>query len=266
MAIGISKTFPLDLDQISRLAHLYSERPGAKPDEAGEIAGLNRPKVDGLNKLMGYMGLQQRRRLTPLGELVLNNDKYLRDLGTLAIFHYLLCSNEDAEVWHFASNRFIPTNRSFARGEFLKAIDDAGIGRGNTRLRADQALFLNAYTHDEYHALQPLGYLSISERQGEKYQARSVESVPALILSFALYQQRVGGVQTRTISISNLLTLDGQIGKIFLLRRESLMEKLRQLEARGVIGITQVADLDNVTFADIDDPLSLLTRYYQERS
>ena len=53
--------------------------------------------------------------------------------------------------------------------------------------------------------------------------------------------------------------------RIFLLGRELLMEKLKQLEARGVIGITQVADLDNVTFTDIDDPLSLLKKYYQER-
>lgn len=264
MAIGISKTFPLDLDLISRLAQLYSEHPRVKPDEAGHIVGLNRPKVDGLNKLMGYLGLQQRRELTPLGALALSNDEYFRDLGTLAIFHYLLCANKDAEVWYFASNRFIPSHKSFSRAEFLQAVDDAGIGQGNTRLRADQTLFLNAYTSDEYHALQPLGYLKMPERQDEAYQASRVD-VPAMILGFVLYQQRAKGVQTGTISINNLLTLDGQIGKIFLLGRELLMEKLKRLEARGIIGITQVADLDNVTFTDLDDPLSLLARYCQER-
>ena len=178
----------------------------------------------------------------------------------------MLCANQDAEVWYFASNQFIPRNKRFARDEFVQAIDKAGIGRGNTRLRADQSLFLNAYTNEDYHALQSLGYLNGVEGRDDEYQAMAVEKVPALILAFTLYDRRATGVQTQTISINNLLTLDGQIGKIFLLQRESLMEKLKQLEARGVVGITQIADLDNITFTHIDDPLSLLANYYRERS
>lgn len=265
MAIGISKTFPMDLYLISRLLQFYGEQPGVKPDQVGQAVGLNRPKIDGLNKLMGYLGLQHRRRLTSLGEMILEKDKYLRDIGTLCIFHYCLCTNQDAEVWYFASNQFIPRNKQFTRDEFVQAIDKAGIGRGNTRLRADRSLFLNAYTSEEYHALQSLGYLSRIEGRDDKYRVMAVAKVPALILGFALYDRRAAGVQTSTISITNLLTLDGQIGKIFLLHRESLMDKLKQLEARGVLGITQIADLDNITFTRIEEPLSLLTDYYRKR-
>ncbi len=266
MAIGLSKTFPMDLDLISRLLQFYRERPGVKPDQVGQAVGLNRPKIDGLNKLMGYLGLQQRRRLTPLGKLVLENDKYLQDLGTLCIFHYSLCSNNDAEVWYFASNQFVPYHRQFTRDEFVQAIDEEGIGRGNTRLRADLSLFLNAYTTEEYHALQSLEYLTRLEGRDDQYQVTAIEKVPALILGFALYDRRAAGVQTQTISIKNLLILDGQVGKIFLLRREPLLEKLKQLEARGVLGITQVADLDNITFTQVGEPLSLLAEYYRELS
>jgi hypothetical protein len=266
MAIGISKTFPMELDLIARMVQFYGEQPRAKPDNVGQAVGLNRPKIDGLNKLMGYLGLQQRRKLTHLGELILEKDKHLRDIGTLCVFHCLLCSNRDAEVWYFASNQFIPRNKQFTRDEFVQAIDEAGIGRGNTRLKADQSLFLNAYTSGDYHALQNVGYLSKLESTDDKYWATAIERVPALILGFALYNRRAAGVQTRTISINNLLTLDGQIGKIFLLQRGPLTEKLKQLEARGVLGITQVADLDNVTFTQIDNPLSLLADYYRERT
>lgn len=265
MAIGISKTFPMDLDLISRLLQFYGEQPGVKSDQVGQAVGLNRPKIYGLNKLMGYLRLQQRRKLTSLGEVILEKDKHLRDIGTLCVFHYLLCANQDAEVWYFASNQFIPYNKRFTRDEFVQAIDRAEIGRGNTRLRADQSLFLNAYASEDYHALQSLGYLSGVEGRDDKYQAMAVEKVPALILAFALYDRRAIGVQTQTISINNLLILDGQVGKIFLLQRESFMEKLKQLEARGVVGITQVADLDNLTFTHVDDPLSLLADYYRER-
>jgi hypothetical protein len=265
MAIGISKTFPMDLDLISRLLRFYGERPGVKPDEVGRAVGLNRPKIDGLNKLMGYLGLQHRRSLTLLGKLILENDKYLQDLGTLCVFHYLLCSNHDAEVWYYASSQFVPYHKRFTRDEFVRAIDEAGIGRGNTRLRADQSLFLNAYTSEDYQALQSLEYLTRLESRDEQYRAAAIERVPPLVLGFALYDRRMAGVQTQTISINNLLTLDGQVGKVFLFRREPLLGKLRQLEARGLLGITQVADLDNATCTQVDEPISLLADYYRER-
>lgn len=266
MAIGISKTFPLDLDLISRLMQFYGEQPGINPDLVGQAVGLNRPKIDGLNKLMGYLGLQQKRELTPLGELILENDRYLQDIGTLCVFHYLLCSNKDAEVWYFASNHFLQINKSFSREEFAQVIDEAGIGKDNTRLKADRNLFLNAYTSEDYHALQNLGYLNKVFGQDDLYKSTSIEGVPALVLAFALYNWRSIGVQAHTISITNLLTRDGQIGKIFLLRREPLIEKLRQIEAKGLLGITQVADLDNITFTFIDNPLMLMAGYYRERA
>jgi len=266
MAIGISKTFPMDLDLISRLMQFYGEQPGANPDIVGQAVGLNRPKIDGLNKLMGYLGLQHRRKLTPIGELILENDQYLQDIGTLCVLHYLLCSNKDAEVWYFASNHFLQVNKSFSREEFAQAVDDAGIGKNNTRLKADRNLFLNAYTSEDYHALQNLGYLNKVSGQDGQYKSTSVEGVPALVLAFALYDWRSPGVQTHTISITNMLTLDGHIGKIFLLQREPLIEKLRQIEAKGLLGITQVADLDNITFTLIDNPLAIMADYYREQA
>lgn len=266
MAIGISKTFPMDLDLVARLMQIYGRQPGARLDEVGAAVGLNKPKIDGLNKLMGYLGVQQERRLTALGELILENDPYLKDIGTLSVFHYLLCSNENAEVWYFAGNEFIPQNKQFTREEFEQALDRAGIGRGNTRLKADRSLLLNAYTSVEYHALQGLGYMKRVEGNSEIYQTMAIEKIPALVLGFVLYDRRQKGVQTSTIAINNLLTLNAQVGKTFLLQREPLMMKLKQLEAKGIVGINQVADLDNIAFKHLDNPLSLLADYYRERA
>ena len=264
MAIGISKSFPMDLELIARLLQFYGERPGESPEIIGKTIGLNRPKVDGLNTLMGHLGLQERRVLTRFGKIIYENDKYIKDQGTLYALHYMLSTNFDAEVWFYAVNNFIPNKYRFTRDEFALALDNAKIGLGNTRLKADRNLFLNAYTSNEHRAFQNLRYLTITHDEGQ-YQAYSIEKIPGLILGYALYYQRVGGVQTRTISINSLLTLDGQIGKVFLLKRQLLLEKLRELESRGLLGITQIADLDNITFTNIDDPLILLADYYRER-
>jgi hypothetical protein len=265
MAIGISKSFPMDLDIIARLLQLYGERPGETPETIGKSIGLNRPKVDGLNALMGYLGLQERRVLTLFGKIIFENDKYLKDQGTLFALHCMLSTNSDAEVWYFAVNEYIPNNERFSRDEFALALDNANIGVGNTRLKADRNLFLNAYTSSDHRAFQSLGYLTSSRNQNELFQSHSNQDVPGLILGYALYQQRLGGIQTRTVSINNLLTLDGQIGKVFLLKRELLLRKLRELESLGFLGLSQIADLDNITFANIDDPLFLLADYYKNR-
>lgn len=256
----------MDLGLIARLIQLYGKQPGANLDEVSAAVGLNKPKIDGLNKLMGYLGLQQDRKLTPLGSLILENDLYLKDVGTLCIFHYLLCANEKAEVWYFVSNEFIPKNRGFTKAEFDQAIDRASIGQGNTRLNADKSLFLNTYTSEEYHALQSLGYLRKVEGNQNIYHAMTIEKIPALILGFVLYDRREKAGQTSTISINNLLTINGQVGKIFLLSREQLMIKLRQLEMKGVVGINQIADLDNIAFKHLDDPLDLLADYYRTKT
>lgn len=257
----------MDLDLIARLMQLYGEHPGVDFETISTRAGLNRPKIEGLNKLMGYLGLQQGRKLTSLGTLILEHDPYLKDDGTLSLFHYLLCSNKEADVWYFASNKFIPQNRRFTREEFDLAIDKAGLGQNSPKhLKSDKNLFLNTYTTKEHHALQGLEYLKKVEGSNDVYEVGAIERVSALIVGFALYDQRQKGVQTSTMSINNLLMMNGQVGKIFLFRRESLMVKLRQLEAKGIVGINQIADLDNIAFKHLDEPLFLLVDYYREQA
>lgn len=246
---------------------LYGRQPGANLNEVSRIVGINKPKIEGLNKLMGFLGLQQGRKLTPMGALILEKDSYFRDVGTLCVFHYLLCANEEAKVWYFASNEFVPRNKQFARDEFNLAIDKTGIGQNSTKhLKHDKDLFLNAYTAKEPPALQSLEYLKKVEGSNDSYRAMAIEKVPPLVLGFALYDRRQKGVITSTISINNLLAINGQVGKIFLLQRELLMSKLRELEAKGIVGINQVADLDNIAFKHLDDPLVLLADYYRERA
>lgn len=266
MSIGIAKGFSLmNLSLISRLLQFYGENPKADYEEIGTVVGLNRPKIEGLNKLMGYLRLQRGRKLEELGQLIFKYDPNLKDIGTLCVFHYLLCGNRKAEVWYFASNKFIPQNMQFTKDEFNYAIERAGIGRNSLKhLGHDKSLFLSAYTTEDCHALQSLGYLK-TEIGSDRFHAKMVDAVPALILGFALYDRRQQEGQVSTVSINDLLSQDGQIGRVFLLSRKHLMAKLRQIEARGVIGISQFADLDNVTFRSMYDPLSLLEKYYSEQ-
>lgn len=260
MSIGISQTFPMDFDLIARLLAFYGAQPRSSYAEISRGVGLNKRKIEGLNSLMKYLGIQDGRSLTQLGSLILRYDKYLQDIGTLCVMHYLLSSNPKAEIWFFASNQFVPHHREFTSQEFRSEIDYADIGSGNTRLKGDIGLFLNAYVSDEYQALQKTNYLKVHENI---YQTYPVDRLPPLVLGYLLYYHRMQHAKTSTFAIDSLLSDDGNVGKVFLLSKEALLRKLRVLEAKGIIGINQIADLDNVTFTDIKEPLNLLENYYQ---
>ena len=263
MAIGIGKGFSsMDLDLISRITRFYGERPQAPYEEVCAAVGLNRPKVEGYNSLLKHFGLALKRELTPLGQVVSRNDEYLRDPGTLCVLHYQLCANQAAEVWHFASNKFLPDHKRFTRDELEQALAEAGIGEGKTHLPSDISLFLHSYTNEESRALRGIGYL---RKTGDVYVASPVDDVPALVVGYALYDQRSRGEKTSTMAIDHLLNMNGQVGKAFLLDREQLIRKLRQLEAVGWVTISRIADLDNITFKPADDPLELLEAYYREQ-
>ncbi|MAU00656.1 MAG: hypothetical protein CL608_26220 [Anaerolineaceae bacterium] len=261
MSVGIGKGWSsLDLNLIARLVEFLAENPSTRNEEIAEGLGLNTYKIVGLKRLAKFLGLQKNNSLTSLGTLIHKEDPYFQKVGTLCSFHFILCSNRNAAVWHSASNIFIPRNKVFTRDKLKEALKTKGIQQ-TSHFNNDVGLFLNGYTSSQYYALQKLGYLSLI---GHQFNAKPIDKVPPLVLGYALYQQRTQSAATSTISINNLLSNDGQIGKVFLLHRDLLLDKLRVLESQGIIGITQIATLDNITFTNVDDPLSMLTAYYQE--
>lgn len=264
MTIGILRGFPPDFTLVADLLKFYSQQPGASIVEIERGVGLNTRKINALNHFMKFLGLQKNRTLTNLGHLILQHDRHLKDIGTLSLFHYWLGSCEEIEVWYFAMNHFITKYQPFNRDELIQALNRANIGQHSLKhLKQDISLLVNTYTSTRYQALQPLTYIKLTTKN--QYEANSINSIPPLILAFILYYRREQSIQTSTISINHLLTLPGQVGKLFLLSREQLLTKLKEIEAKGLIGIDQIANLDNITFLQLEDPFTILTQYYRER-
>lgn len=68
--------------------------------------------------------------------------------------------------------------------------------------------------------------------------------------------------ESTTVSIPEVLTADGNIGKIFLMNREQLEEALAHLQAEGYIRVLTFADLNHVEFLYRGSSLDLVVQFY----
>ena len=86
-----------------------------------------------------------------------------------------------------------------------------------------------------------------------------------MILGYALYALRESSDNpgASTISISRILTEPAQIGHLFLLEREVLLKRLRELEVEGFVRVANEGGLDNISFTFSGNSLAVLEHYYQ---
>lgn len=261
MSIGFSQSFPIELSIISRALRAHDANPKMSKKQIAEEIGLNKPKMDGISAWLRYFELWKYREGTlPVGKILLKYDEYFSLPGTQWILHYILTTNSSAEVWHFGFNQYFEKGYAFTRNAFYDKLLTEGIGVGTKYLTTDVGVLLNSYTvHED--AFTEIDIFSIDENN---YLPTPPTEVPNLILAYALYRwrERLNGITTT--SIHKLLNDEGQIGKIFLLSNNQIDSALRMLETLGLIRITKVADLDNITYTYDGNAIDLLERYYNE--
>ena len=265
MGLGFSQTFVLDRSLLSSALRALHANPGIDDKTLAQEIGVGGRKGMGFSAWLLYTGLRTSRpkQLSEMGELILHFDPYFLDVGTCAALHYQLCANTSATVWNLLSMKFIPQKFAFSRKEATDFCIAQGLGKEGARnkhLVSDIGIFLQAYTNPE--GLQALDYLS--KQADESYRKGDIaRKIHPLLVAYVIYAQRERGIQTSTLAIRSLLNDDGNVGKVFLMDREILLEKLRQLEVEGLVRISQEADLDNIAFTYTGSSLDILKRYYE---
>ena len=94
-----------------------------------DILGVGANMVKSLRYWMQAVGLTEEpisgkryQTLTDFGELIYNNDKYLEEMGTLYLLHYMLAKNEEmATSWYYFFNEF--NMSEFNRDDFVFQIN-----------------------------------------------------------------------------------------------------------------------------------------------
>ena len=268
MTIGFAQTFPLDRSILSKaLTGFLSEPRMAKEKQMSKL-GIGSRAVEGYTRWLSIMGLRDsaKKELTPLGKLIARHDPQLEQNGTKWVLHYRLSSDptpHGAEAWYHCVNHFLPTRAQFTRSELKRSLEEeSGIRTGNRKgPAADLGLILTCYTSQQ--ALGELEIIQLADGKTQLYRRGIPQSIPPLVIAYVLYDQRERLYpESTTVSIPEVLTAGGNIGKIFLMNRRQLEEALAWLQAEGYIRVLTFADLNHVEFLYRGNPLDLVVQFY----
>lgn len=272
MSIGFSKTFGLEREILSRTLREFEENPKLSRSELMSRLGVGSQKAEAMVLWLGKLSLRdnRERQLAPLSTLLLRCDPYLEDITTMWLLHYQLASNPDAEVWYLLTNRFLPGRTEFRFDDVLIFLVSEGLRTPTDKhLRADVSIFLRAFISED-----GLGRTEFIKTEGkvDRNLARNTfyknppTKLSPYLAAYAIFDQRTRTApNVATVTIEELLTQDGGVGKVFSLSRSRLEETLRLIsgpQLGHLVDISKTAGLDQVGLRFKGDPIEILEMSY----
>ena len=258
----------------------------AKDENPMDVLGLGSNMVKSLRYWLQAVGLTEEPRsgrrfqtITPFGQSVFNNDRYIEELGTLYLLQYKLAINKsEATSWYFFFNEF--TMSEFSREDFVEALqkyirmsgDDSVAIRS---LNDDFACIINTYlpryktnpskVSPENNIDCPfgeLGLIDVLNKKSKTYK-KSIPSSNTLNpwVALAVIMDQAGS--RRELALNELLNSPKNIGRVFNLDSINMLNVLYEIEKIGALKINRTAGLDvinlltNYTFQDCVD------KYYE---
>jgi len=270
--LELTRGFYLYADKFSRvLSYLAHERQadGAVYEQLARATGMSEPRVEALAQYGVAMELLIARALqeTPLCRLVLQQDPFFDQHGTLWLLHYLFASNPLLVVWNYMCNAVLPAvaeiSKAEAAGQFLPFVGQWSERSIREKVRNELRAFFASYV-DEMFA--PLNYLR--ELQDNVYAVtRDVAPVPPLVLlaTALVYRDRFQPGSSG-VEIPTLVYADHSPGRIMRQSELRIRRALDELHEAGRLTIESKANLDQIRFRRGMTWLDAVRTYYQERS
>ncbi len=217
------------------------------------------------------------QHLTSFGRIVLDNDPYIEEIGTLCLLHYRLATNyEDATAWYYFFNEFRPTE--FDRDDFVLQLSNYlrlnGVDVSERSLEDDYNCIMSTYVPRTKSnpgkvsaesnidcPLGELGLVDISNRKSKTYKKCEIKKdlLPPLIALAIMVEQAHG---KKEIKISAVQGDANNIGKLFDIGIISLTSLLYKLELMGYLKVIRTAGLDVINIlTDLSFEDCILTYY-----
>lgn len=237
-----------------------------------DILGMGSNMVKALRYWLQAVGLtveptsgKRFQEITPFGNIIIEHDKYIEEIGTLWLLHYKLASNiDEATSWYYFFNEF--RQSEFTRDDFITQLDayiriNGEDEKGNRILTDDFNCIINTYVpriksspekvHPENNIDCPLGELSLIDilNKREKIFKKSIPKIDSIhpIIALAII---VDNAENNEIRISSILNDKCNVGKILNLDIIALITLLNKIEQRGYIEIKRTAGLDVIKLSD----------------
>ena len=272
MAIGFSDFFGFEISLLAKSLWFFDKRPELSKNQLSNLLGVGPPKAKSQKRWLEMLGLKDKNkgRLTFLGNLLLEYDSYFTNNFTQWIFYYKLASNPEAEVWYLLSNEFLHGQTGFSFDTAINFLVSKGLRSKNDKhLRADVSIFLRSFISED--ALKKTEYLKTEGQPKKKISKNKfIKNLPLdispYLIAYIIFDQREQKFpNSATITIEELLTLDGNVGKVLSLNRKKLEEILKLLSGtqyNKLVDLSTRAGLDQVGFKFRGSPLKILKMYY----
>lgn len=251
-----------------------------------DVLGIGSNMVKSLRYWLQAVGLtveptsgRREQTLTQLGTVVVRNDPYIEELGTLWLLHYCLAKNiKDATAWYYFFNEFKLSE--FEKEDFLRQI--SAYLRMNEEEVSDRSLeddyncIINTYLpKNKYNPdkVQPesnidcpfgeLELLEVVDRKGKIYRKTCPNRGmihPLIVLAVIIDQAS----NKKEIKISDIQNGIGNVGKVFNLDIITLTALLYELEMLGYLKVIRTAGLDVVKLLTDNSFIDCVSEYYRQ--
>lgn len=282
-------TFFIRKGWLSKGMRCVATRPDvfiSREENPMDVLGIGANMVKALRYWLQAVGLTEEpskgkrtQSLTDLGKLIYERDTYIEELGTLYLLQYHLASQkEDATAWYFFFNEF--SMSEFAREDYVDALQKfikMEDGENNYAIRSlndDFQCIINTYlpryksnpgkVSPENNIDCPLGELGLVDILSKRKKTYK-KSIPASdtispFVALAVIMDNANG--RKEISLNELLTKPGNIGRVFNLDSITMLDVLYRIEKLGLIKINRTAGLDVITIQEELTFLECVERFY----
>lgn len=222
---------------------------------------------------------KRKQSLTDIGATIYRNDPYFEEIGSLALVHYGLASNEgDATSWYIFFNEFdyIEFSEDDFQSHVKKYVRMSGNNLPSERSISDDfKCIINTYyskpnsnNNPEDNIESPLVELGLIEYLYSKNNIRLYKKVmikeellPDLI-ALAIILNNADG--KKELKISSLLRGKNSIGRIFNLDMVRIINILYRLEKTGYVKVVRTAGLDIVEILTDMKYIDCIQLYYDK--
>lgn len=257
-----------------------------KEENPTDVLGIGTNMVKAMRYWLQAIGLtvepnhgKRTQKLTALGNMIFQKDRYTEELGTLQLLHYKLASNyDDATSWYYFFNEFRMSE--FTKDDFVSSLQNYLMMQPDTgsvairSLNDDFACIVNTYL--PRHKLSPgkispennidcplgeLGLIDLVDKENKMYRKSipMAETINPWVALAVIVDQAKG---RKEVSLNELLNSPNNIGRIFNLDSLTMLDVLHRVERLGEIKIIRTAGLDIVKLNQSRTFRECVEKYY----
>jgi hypothetical protein len=205
--------------------------------------------------LKSFNIIDSKNQITDIGKFVFDErkgrDKYIENIATVWLLHYLLVKTNHASIYNIFFNDFRRQRAEFSREHLLayisKRLTDEGLSFSPNTISNDIAVFIRTYLKPDFQNtkddieedfasvlvdLQFMEQIDGSNYEGKKVDYFKVESglrydIPAALILYSILDTKP---ESKSISFKELYIGRNMPGSVFAMNKEGLYNKLKQLE------------------------------------